>query len=179
MSRIKRRIYLSVIGVCAAALLVDRLLLRESVTEPATVDAAIAVPPKANSTEAGPTGHQPIPELPFPPGLVPIESTAGFRDIFSPADNSFASDGDSDPHDTASASTSKSARASFVAEHRLEAVMEDGGLRIVIVNGTWLRPGQSLSGCELTAVEGTRASFACDDGEAVLILAGAEPGTRR
>ena len=42
------------------------------------------------------------------------------------------------------------------------------GLRIAVVDGSWLRLDQDFDGCRLTAIAGNEVRFACHDGDAVL-----------
>jgi hypothetical protein len=175
MSRTKQRMYLSLMGVCAVALLVDRLVLRRSATAPASADAAVGATRGEGGAGTAESRREPIPELPFPRGLSSIESAEGFRDIFSPSDNSASGEAARRRQGAGGSESAPAARDSFVAAHRLDAVMEAEGLKIAIVNGVWVRVGQSVSGCALREIRGTEARFACSDGDAVLIVAG--PGT--
>ena len=158
-------------SVCALGLLFDRLVLRRSATEPSAAHAGVEPPrPRRAGADLDPPDRQePIPELPFPRGLEPIESVAGIRDPFAPPDN-----GDGLSPGGRRRQPQRSARESFVAAHRLEAVMEDDGLSVAIVSGRWLRTGQSLDGCRLAAIDGIRVAFECVDGVAVLELASSD-----
>lgn len=175
MSRTKKkRIYLGVIGLCGIALLVDRLVITQGASAPAEAFADVHGP-NLKPSDVG-TGKKTvsIPELPFPPTLKPMDPAETIRDLFAPPDNSGSSSragnargrrgtgskGDSSPTN----------RQAFLAGYHLKAVLDDPRLKIAIVDGLWVRVGQTVGGCRLTKVEGIRACFACSDGEAVLTL---------
>ena len=178
----KKRIYLGVIGLCGIALLVDRLVVTQGVSAPAKALADVRGPILQPSGARAVKKTVSIPELPFPRMLKPMDPAATFRDLFAPPDNSGrygrAGNARGQRGTESRGDASATNRQAFLAGYHLKAVLDDPGLKIAIVDGLWVRVGQSVGGCRLTRVEGTTACFACPDGEAVLILESAQGRTR-
>ena len=166
----KKRVYLGLMLFCALALIVDRVVLRDSATGPAVV-AAGQIP----ALPASPTPSLSIPELPFPQGIEPLDPTSEIRDLFTPPplrrqnEMNAASDNDDSPT-TAPNRTGQAPRDLFVTTHVLHAVMVNERLRIAIVDGQWRRIGESVDGCTLTDITGGEVRFECYDGTASLRL---------
>jgi hypothetical protein len=126
-----------------------------------------------------------VPELPFPRGAESFfEPAALSEDLFMPPPAIWVDDAVQAGTDKGESglqggnSPEKATRAIFVSSHRLEAVIVEKRLRIAVVDGVWLRVGQSLDGCRLMDILGSEVRFGCKDGEAVLkVSAGA--GTMR
>jgi len=156
----------------ALALLVDRCVLSESVTAPP--DAAAVERPTVRPVRPDPPNPAAvsIPELPFPRNLPRFDARADIRDLFSASSADLAgstadkgrrrSPRDADP--------TWSDSATFVSRHHLQGAMLQDRLKIAIVDGVWVRIGESIDGCELTDVAGNKVRFACYDGPAELIL---------
>lgn len=177
----RKRVYVGVIILAVAALAVDKFFLSEGQAaglsphgSTAPAEARGSVDRRPMSPEAVPTVR--IPEVPFPRGLEPLDPSAGvfIRDFFAPPESAL----NRDPPDSQTDKSGRNAnqpdrhgrlgRSTFVSRHRLSGVLLDQRLKIAIVDGTWLRIGQSLNGCTLASVSGNEARFECYDGEAVL-----------
>lgn len=171
MTQRKRRTYVLVVALGLGAIAVDRLVLRPDAT-PADARAGEPAALLDQTVATGTAGAAlSIPELPFPRDLPSLNTNRPFRDLFarksadqadaaSTSQNSIADVGPDRPSDS----------ATFVAQHRLEAVMSNAGLKIAVVNGVWLRVGQSIGECKLVTIDSTRAHFVCRNDEAVLDL---------
>ena len=167
----KKRVYLGLMLSCAVALIVDRVVIRDSVTGPAVVAAASQV----SALPESPTPSLSIPELPFPPGIEPLEATSEIRDLFAPPPirrpNEMDAASDKEVPSTAGRSpTGQASRDVFATAHVLNAVMVNERLRIAIVDGQWRRIGESVDGCTLTEIAGGEVRFECYDGIASLRL---------
>ncbi len=181
MSGRKKRIYLGLMALGATALLVDRFVLSDGVTQPDSalagdrlVSAPIA-PPAGNSTVA-----LPIPKIPFPRGLAPFDPDRAARDVFLPpafvGERRDSGDGNMAAGDGSSARPGTTGTAMFITRHKLDGVLIDQGLKIAIVDGLWIRLGELLDGCKLTDISGQEARFECRDAQAVLAIAVAPGG---
>lgn len=170
----KKRIYLGVIGLCGIALLVDRLVITQGASAPAEALADVRRPILKSSDAGTAKKTVSIPELPFPRMLKPIDPAETIRDLFAPPDNSGGSGSAGNargrPGTGSRGDALSTSRHAFLAGYHLEAVLDDQRLKIAIVDGLWVRIGQTVGGCRLTKVEGVRACFACPDGEAVLTM---------
>ena len=177
----KKRIYLGVIGLCGIALLVDRLVITQGATAPAEALAHVRKPSLKPSDADADRKTVSIPELPFPRMLKPMDPAEPMRDLFAPPDNRLGSDRTGNARGRRGTGTrgnaSSASRQAFLASHHLKAILDDPRLKIAIVDGLWVRIGQTVGGCRLTKVEGIRACFTCPDGEAVLILETAQSRT--
>lgn len=169
-SRKKKRSLL-VMGLCGAALIVDRLLPTNSSTVPVAARAAPTRPVVNTAAEALPL----IPILPFPRSLRTWDRSFDIRDVFLPPQVESNATGDGQSLDkTLGGETSYKAdaetnRQSFASQHALHAVMVNGSLRIAIVDGTWVREGESLDGCKLERISNNQALFSCYDGNVTLV----------
>ncbi len=177
----RKKVYVGVMIVAVAALAVDKFFLSEGQAaglsphgSTAPAEARGSVDRLPMSPEAVPTVR--IPEVPFPRGLEPLDPSAGvfIRDFFAPPESALNRDS-ADPQTDKSGrnatqpdSQGQVGRTAFVFRHRLSGVLLDQRLKIAIVDGTWVRIGQSLNGCTLKSVSGNKASFECYDGNAVL-----------
>lgn len=168
----RKRMYVGLMILGAAALFVDRLVLPAGVMKP---DASLAETP-ATPTAGATSDPLPIPELPFPDGLRAFKSDLPVRDFFQPP-MLRSSDGSRNrisdnlhPLGRRDNEPGRASRADFVTHHTLNGVLTDQRLRIAIVNGQWMRLGRSVDGCTLTSIAGTEVRFACHDGEAILKL---------
>lgn len=180
MSFHKKRKYIALMAAGGVALVVDRLVLTDGATGPSaavalTSNASTAPVETATAQGAIPSS---IPELPFPRDLGTLDVNSAIRDLFAPPEfdadtgaNGSRPDngrpgGDGGDHTTG---------AMFVARHRLSAVLIRQGLRIAVIDKTWVRIGQTLEGCTLLSVSGNEALFECTDGRVVLNVI--EPGS--
>lgn len=176
MSRQKKRTYLVLMAIGAAALAVDRFVLPTPVTEPGTAVALSTTTPAAtvdhSDTESAPALS--IPELPFPRELKPLDQTAVVRDLFAPPSSALHPNTDGAPTDKDASMTGNGDRtgeatgAAFLTQHRLTGVLIRKGLKIAVVDDAWVRIGQELDGCKLVALTGNEATFACPDQDVVL-----------
>ncbi len=176
MSRPKKPLYFAVMIVGGVALFVDRCVLSDDAATlrktPASARAdspAPLAPPDENLETT-----LSIPELPFPRGLKPFDPATDMRDLFAPLPQDTDGDLNSSAPDKdrplSAGGPGPLNSETFVAQHHLDGVMNDQRLKIAIVDGRWVRPGEKIDGCTLTKLEGTRVSFECSDGEAVLQL---------
>lgn len=227
MTSSKKRTYMAVMSLGAAALFVDRCVLTEGTPAPASAGEArrgadlesgdgtaslgrngrgpqTATAPPSGSLSPDPhtlpspgggesglrkspmlnsqtgSAQQPmaaeaisVPELPFPRNLKPVEPTAAMRDIFARPISAATATANEDDGDGMGGSPKTGekrpmGRATFMTEHRLEAVMINEGLRVAIVNGQWKQIGDCLDGCTLLDITGESAVFHCPDGDALL-----------
>ena len=149
-----------------AALLVDRFMPTRG-GAPADALAVDVLPPAhAAPPPASANGALSIPELRFPQNLPRLSAGGSVRDLFSRTARHDAKLAAEDGAGRARPSDS----ATFMARHKLEGVMTNRGIEIAVVDGEWLHIGQSIDGCRLVKIEGTRAHFVCQNEQAVLDL---------
>lgn len=179
MSRKRKRGYFAVMITGAVALVVNQCIPSEGTLDPVT---AVARAPADPLTPAhlGETPPSSIPELPFPRDIEPYDADSPIPDLFTPPESVVArgAAGEATPDGGQRTSVVGATRATFRLEHRLTGVLIDERLRIAIVDGMWVRVGQSLDGCVLSAVSGNEARFACHDGESVLEITDGSAGMR-
>jgi hypothetical protein len=177
MTATRKRNYLVVMALCAAALLVDRLFL----ADPAPVTAAdvsiFAVDPKAPRAAAAGNDNPSltVPEIPFPPGVQSLPSDVPLKDPFAQpasANHAAATSAAAQGPDARDDLQERSALgwAAFREKHRLHGVLTDEGLKIAVVDDRLLRTGDVVDGCALRSVEPREVIFACRDGDAILRL---------
>jgi hypothetical protein len=176
---------LALLAVGAIALTADRWIFSDgaAVTDPATAlgqhapQSAVSAPVSLDSLRG-----MSIPELPFPHHLPTPDHQEPIRDLFAPPERVLEKDpspgidagrsgprGDKQAADKSDSSGDKSADSdTFVSQHRLNGVLIDESLKIAIVDGAWVRVGESVTGCTLLKVSGNEVRFKCSDGEAVL-----------
>ncbi len=171
----RRGTYLTLLAIGAMALAVDRWILSDGATGPAVATALNPSDTNESPSAPGPTSTSKlmIPELPFPHGLETVDAGGTVRDLFAPplflgGENSSGSAADKDSTARDGRNASASTSATFMAHHRLEGVLVHERLRIAIVDGIWVRVGQTIDGCRLTVLSGNEARFTCDDNEATL-----------
>lgn len=174
----KKKTYVSIMALCAAALLVDRLLL------PAPSGAVAGDAELSTSRNAGigisPTAARtPAPEIPFPRGVTTAADLGSLRDPFAaPLTMTGAA---AKPTAAESASNEQSAigREQFAERHQLTGILSDGAIAVAIVGDQWLSPGGELDGCVLKSVEKQSAVFECSDGEAKIFLPNSADSDRK
>lgn len=178
MSPRRQRTYLAIMALGAAALFVDRFLLASGATAPAAAQAmgTLAIP-VGDGTEA-----VVIPELPFPEGVRAFKFQDPIRDMFAPPGYR-GSEADESAADNQNAKRrggrerGHTASADFAAANHVEAILTNERIHIAIINGRWVRVGQSIDGCEVTEISGDRVLVDCGDGVAALTPGGASvPG---
>ena len=152
-----------------AALVVDRCILTPSVTMPASVAASDVKSPARPPAAAAvpPDAPLSIPELPFPRGIPTWDPRAPIRDLFAPHSGGSATD---KARSTSSEDAAKGTCVAFTKDHRLDAVLLQERLKIAIVDGVWVRIGESVDGCVLSEIVGNKVRFLCRDGDVVLTL---------
>ncbi len=176
MSRRKRSTYLGVMLCVGIALIVDRCFLSNGTVEPAVAE-AVEKTPSAATISMSPSDVAPtlsMPELPFPRAVAVYNARLPIRDLFAPPEavlnrnlHGTATD-KNHPGFNPIEQRGRMGHATFVTLHRLNGVIAQERLKIAIVDEAWLRIGQSVDGCTLTAVSGDEVRFACHDGEAML-----------
>ncbi len=179
MSGRRRVVCLAVVSCGGLALAIDRCVLTDGVTQPVVALGDEGGDPRVRPDVAPPgEAHAlSIPEVPFPRGLSASDNRlATMRDLFAPPrevlERLARKDG-TDKDDPAAGSSEGAGRpnsATFVTQNRLDGVLLYQRLEIAIVNGLWVRIGQSVEGCTLAAISGKEARFECYDGEAVLTV---------
>ncbi len=196
MTSSRKRAYMGLMAVGALALVVDRFVLSDSAPTAASAEEADSETGTAHSSlarDARPrasTGQTPnpqgdggstpgstlnlsIPELPFPRRLKSFDISAPLRDIFARPYGALATGSDEDATEASGESSSEgkklpAGRARFSRNNQLKGVMIDDGLRIAILEDHWVRIGDSIDGCTLSAIEGEAAIFHCRDGDVLL-----------
>ena len=197
MTSSRKRTYMGLMAVGAVALVVDRCMLSDGAPASVSAEEANPAtgseetprtraprspastrpkqgPQSGGGPHSGATEELSIPELPFPRNLKSLDVTAPVRDIFARPHSETASSSAEVTTDASGSSSSEgmtahsSQRATFAENHRLEAVMINDGLKIAILEGRWMRVGDSIDGCALSAIEGEAAIFHCHDGDVVL-----------
>jgi hypothetical protein len=178
ISRRRKRACFTVMVVAGLALAVDRLVLTDVSMDPQSVLArqTDAGSEKTASLSAAEAPMLSIPELPFPRGLEPTyDASRLIRDLFALPEvvrEGMANAGaDKDgPNSAGQGRPEEANRATFVSLHRLDGVIIQARLRIAIVDGVWMRIGQSLDGCALKVIAGNEVRFSCSDGDAALTV---------
>jgi len=178
----KAKIYAALATLALTALVIDRCFI--GTTAPQTT---LALENNASPDESeDPTTPRPqrslrhpavaqttAPELHFPRNLPAFDASTEIRDIFTRLEEESLHDPSQPSSGKKSASKKTVAdeglgRETFLAVHRIDAVMTQDRLKIALVDGRWLRPGDVLDHCTLTHIEGDSATFQCHDGEALL-----------
>lgn len=173
-----RKMYIVVTVLGGAALMVDRCILTPSATMPASVKADAgrgsgtrgqgpAVPPTPDPRS--PAESLATLELPFPRGIPAWNPQSSIRDLFAPFSDEDAPDKRS-PRLARGADAGHGTCAAFESQRRLDAVLVQESLKIAILDGAWVRIGESLGGCVLTEIVGNKVRFRCRDGDTILAL---------
>jgi len=176
----KNKIYLAFMLLGGVALVVDRCVLTPSLTMPATVAASTPHGPPASplskgGTEEGQAASAPSAEtlatleLPFPRSIPAWDPQTPIRDLFAP----FSDDDATDKRRTRSprgADAGQGTCAGLLSQHHLEAVLVQESLKIAILDGAWVRIGESVDECVLTEIVGNKVRFRCRDGDTLLTL---------
>ena len=170
----KKRAYIAILILGGVALAIDRFVLPESASAPATVIAEETPRTIAAQKENESRISVPIPELPFPRGLEPFDLGETVRDLFAPPkafSDADSENGAPDKNGTAASrglDDERHTSATFMTQHSLEAVLVHERLRIAVIDGVWLRIGDVIDGCTLEGIAGRTARFSCHDGGVVL-----------
>ncbi len=170
----KKTIYLSLIGLGAVALLLDRLFVSHGTPESALASDTTTPSTSETPPAAAEAPREMIPEIPFPRGVRPWSPESGTRDLFDPA-NRFHTDAayKSGEFEDPASNAARGGKRQFMQRHRLNGVLVQESLKIAVVDGRWMQTGQALDDCTLKSVEGVAVTFSCPDGEAVLVIPGA------
>ncbi len=184
--RRKNKLFLGVLVIGGAALIVDRVFVGSPAATPEVSLAGETAPP-AKPSPMNPAPHAAgapaagdgtglslsVPELPFPRELPVLASGERLRDVFarprsSLRDPDTADGSDDNPDEPANERDEDNPRdraKDFPQRHRLDGVFLDEGLKIAVVDGSWVAIGGNVDGCELTAIDGNQAKFRCGDRE--------------
>jgi len=164
--------------------MVDRCILTPSVTMPAPAAASGTGLSAQTTAEGRPlltldVAHQghaqewhttmATLELPFPRTIPAWDPRTPIRDIFAPFSDGDAAD-KRHPRSPGGGDAGKASCADFVARHHLDAVLVQESLKIAILDGVWVRMGESIDGCVLTEIVGHKVRFRCRDGDTSLAL---------
>ena len=167
----KKKRYLLVIGLSGVGLIADRMISTSSPAVPAAARAA----PTGASVNTAPEALPLIPKLPFPRSLRTWDRASDIRDFFLPPQvESYATINGQFPDKApgvriSSRVENETKRQSFASRHVLHAVMVNGSLRMAIVDGTWVREGESFDGCRLERISNNQALFSCYAGHVTLV----------
>lgn len=177
----KKLIYAALLVAGFAALAADRLLT----PEPATAAAAPPARGSGDTTAAlsGPSDHSAgaagaVAAADFPKQVAEQQDGGPVRDAFSLTPAILEVMRPTAPEESAprlGAAVGDQAQpamtaARFQEGHRLSAVMQGPNVAVAVVNGQWLKPGQSLDECILIGISGRSASFDCHGEMAVLTV---------
>lgn len=167
----KKKRYLLVIGLSGVGLIADRVISTGSPEVPAAARAAPTGPIVNTAPDALPL----IPKLPFPRSLRTWDRPSDIRDFFLPPQvQKNATINGRSPDKTLSVKISSRAeneakRQSFASRHAVHAVMVNGSLRMAIVDGIWVREGETFDGCKLERISNNQALFSCYAGHVTLV----------
>ena len=184
MTKRKKTIYAAILALGAAALLIDRLLSPPSVQLAAASDRPLtALGVETPEAPAASVAAAPVPaprrrpserseDSPFLPVRDLFATTDTVRTaLLGVPDDPLSPNPLSGPGGLADVATA----AIFEQEHRLTGVMvraagfsPRGDLSIAVVDGVWLRVGDTLDGCKLIDITGAGVSFQCAGGVASL-----------
>jgi len=182
MSPRKKKTYLAIIALGGVGVLVDRFILTAPVSQPTEAVAATpthSAEPTGKGTQSGSFALRSIPELPFPRGLEAYHAGEEFRDLFAPPGSQWRGRPGDGRTDNAEGSRRLTTASSFPQRHKLTGVVLLERLGIAVVDGSWLRIGESLDGCLLTEIGNNSARFRCSDGETSLeVIESANPSPR-
>ena len=176
MSSRRNKAYFSLLGLGAAALVVDRVFLTESAMSPSVASAQMAAGAGDRRSPDKDPALAEIPEIPFPHALTTLDEQSPIPDLFAPPDvrrRSSADGGRSGAKYLARGEPLNPERLSagqFRQRYKLEGVMVHQRLKMAVLRGQPVKPGEAIAGCTLTDVSGFEARFNCYDGEAVLIV---------
>ena len=174
MSKGKKTIYLSVIGIGVIALAID-LLSGEGTATPATASAAIS-PQTAANVSAGPTSQLDaitVSVMPFPNDIANANVTEDWRDPFTISPKAMEKLAPSMPTPQeieAQVKDETSFKESFCSNHTLSAVLQMDGSPIAVIDGKIVSEGQIISGCKLVKIEEKAAIFDCNGIQIILLL---------
>jgi hypothetical protein len=172
----KRRLYLSVLGVCGAALLVDRVFLgpQEASAQAGESDLAQITAPPSGVPEAQIDGRLAarsamaarLAHTARTHGLDPMQVGDAFRahQSWTPA-----------VAQAAEPDRLQQAAAEFTSAHQISAVMVGGPSSLAVIDGQGLRQGATLDGFTLVKVTDNGATFERDGVVVELLLRRTEP----
>ncbi len=176
MGTSRKKTYVAVLLLCVLAFGVDQLFLSGDARGPQQAAGALTAPPAPSPLDLvrneGP--ETVIPALPFPFEVQKFASATLRADVFVPppfrASNGIDSGGNAVPSSRLSESSKTGLldRTTFAALFRLAGMISNKEIQLVIIDGTWIRIGESLRGCRLTDIVDRDAVFECFDGKATL-----------
>ncbi len=171
----RKKIYLALLAVGGAALLIDRLVLTGSATAPSAALAQARSGDTANARGSPGKGSHAssIPEIPFPRDMAAFDPQSFLPDLFAPPGSRLRGDSRSPTADNGYSGRSSgrgelASSATFSIRHRLDGVLEHPRLKIAVIDGRPVRPGEEIDGCTLESVSGNEASLRCHDDSVVL-----------
>lgn len=176
------KVYLALVGCAVGALLLDRLVLTESATLPSV---AVGDP---GSDQGGGVGNSPgvekllasIPEIPFPRNLPPLSAFSSIPDLFADPSTRLRGEsyGEAAENGLQRGGTGglpeRASTNQFQRRYQLDGVMVYQRLKIAIIDGRPVRPGDTIDGCTLSDVSGLEARFECHDGVVALKIANSD-----
>ncbi len=172
----KHLVYMAAVVLGGAALVVDRTILSDGASGPAKASASgsSSTTGSSRAVQAPIVEATPIPELHFPRSLPAIDVQSNIRDWFKPPASKLEKQQDQlsaqkelrDEKDPGGPLTCEE----FIAAHRLDAVVGCAGWQVAIIDGRWVRAGESLDGCTFKQVSGRSVEFECVDGVAIMVL---------
>jgi hypothetical protein len=185
----KKYIYGAIFGVACVGFMIDRMIgpgPEEAGAKETTTGSskAPAPSPSANTADGSKpsavrneTSVAPEPVSPAAQGIKRLPEITQVRDLFRPM---AAETAPSEAEQVRRQETEADVVAAFVAAYRLQGTFHDGAVRVAMVNGRTLRPGQVIGGFRLEQVETFRVVFRKDGREAVLAMPenGTGPETR-
>ncbi len=163
----KNKIYIAFMLLGGVALVVDRCVLTPSMTMPATVAASATTAPPPTAASAPSAETLATLELPFPRAIPAWDPQSPIRDLFAPFSDDDAAD-KRRARSPRSAEAGHGTCAGLASQRHLEAVLVQDSLKIAILDGAWVRIGESVNGCVLTEIVGNKVRFHCRDGDTLL-----------
>ncbi len=162
MTRQKKQLYGAVLGLGAIVLLIDRMSALAG-SGPSESAAAVVQPTGLLTLDSVTGDLVSVAAAPFPRDIPDLAGTSPLRDVFAPTDlvrSKLSSEADGNPGREAG----KPARLGpeeFAASHHLNGVMRTDSTSVAVVDGKWLRVGDSVESCELSEMEATSVKFRC------------------
>lgn len=163
----RKRIYMVLLGVSALGLAIDRFVIPRGAEGASSALPVAAAPPQPDPLVQSVS----IPGVPFPENIVSADPGRPIIDLFAPpalrgrggTDNQEGTDAVPLPGAPSPADT-------FVTQHKLSAVLIDARLKIAVVDGHWVRVGETIDGCTLIGIEGQTVHFSCVDKDTSLTV---------
>ncbi len=175
----KKQLYAAIVALGACALLVDRfLILKETgALQSASASTQSSSPESARTAIASSEDETAIPELHFPKDIPKVALDDQLRDWFEPPASP------SDPSNNLQINSLTSHKGNFkklpppqtpserlVSEHHLNAIIDTPTVKVAVVDGEWIRIGETVGECTLSALAGRSAHFSCLDADVTMSL---------